>query len=121
MDGRIHLRSDALPCRIGVLEGENERPQPVRFEMRLDFDAGAVARSGALVDTVDYGELFSAARRVLLAGRWELLESLANALLSICLEDPRVRGAEVDVTKIHPPLGEGGGPVTLTLRREAKA
>lgn len=118
----IELRLPTLPCRIGVLEGENERTQPVRVEVRLEVDLERAGQSGRIEDTVDYACVHAAVRRCVLTRRWTLVEALARSILVEVLEvDPRILAAGVRVEKCEPPLGDAAGPVTIHLHRTREA
>lgn len=119
---RIHdtLRIELpdLPCRIGILEGENEVPQPVRVTVTLELDLTAVLASGDLADSVDYAPLHGTLVRRIREEQWTLIEGLAGAIMGEVLAVDRVLAATVEVTKVNPPLGADAGPVTLQFRRE---
>lgn len=117
---RIDIVLPALPCRIGVLPGENDRTQPVRVEMSVEVDLRRAAASGDIEHTLDYGELHGRLRDRVLGGTWTLLEALAGALLDEALDFPRVRVARVMVEKCTPPFPTAIGPVRVHMRREGE-
>ena len=122
MSDQIEIRMPELPCRIGVLDGENTRPQPVVVGLCVELDLEAAGRSGRLDDTLDYAGVHAVVRRRILSERWTLIESLARTLVDDVLgADPRVRAVEVTVEKCRPPLGEASGPVRVRLRRGREA
>jgi dihydroneopterin aldolase len=89
-----------LACRIGVLAHERDRPQRVRLNLDL-----AVAETDQpprrLADVVDYAALVERVRGALSEGHVELVETLAERVAALCLEDPRVRSARVRVEKLQ--------------------
>lgn len=118
----IDIDLPPLPCRIGVLEGENALTQPVVVKVRLEVDLEAAGRSGRLHDTVDYAVVHAAVRHCVLTRRWTLVEALARAILEVILEtDPRILAAAATVQKCEPPLGDAVGPVTIHMRRTREA
>lgn len=116
-EDRIDLEFPELPCRIGVLPGENEHIQPVRVELGVELALDPAARSGHLDDTLDYATLHRRARERILGETWTLLEGLADSLLEVALEDRRVRAASVMVEKCVPPFQTAVGPVRVHMRR----
>lgn len=114
----LRIELPELPCRIGVLEGENETPQPVGATVTIECDLGPVLASGALADTIDYGPLHATLVELIRERTWTLLEGLGGALMEAALRPRGVRAATVEVTKVRPPLGADSGPVTLSFRRE---
>lgn len=114
----LRIELPDLPCRIGVLEGENETPQPVRATVTIEVDLERVFDSGALADTVDYAPLHGSLVRLIRQEQWTLLEGLGAALMREALGTEGVLAATVELVKIRPPLGGATGPVTLCFRRE---
>ena len=107
-----------LPCRIGVLPGEDETPQPVRATVTIELDLDRVLGSGALADSVDYAPLHAALVATICGRRWTLIEVLGAALMQEALRPAGVDAATVRLTKIEPPFPDAVGPVTLEFRRE---
>ena len=114
------LELPTLPCRIGVLPGEAEQPQPVRASVTVELDIDRVLGSGELADSVDYGPLHEALVATICGRRWSLLEGLGGALMEAALRPAGVRAAVVRLTKLEPPFPDAVGPVTLEFRREKR-
>jgi dihydroneopterin aldolase len=100
--GILHLfvHDLVLACRIGVHAHERDRPQRVRLNLDL-----AVAETDQpprrLADVVDYAALVERVRGALSEGHVELVETVAERVAALCLEDPRVRSARVRVEKLQ--------------------
>jgi 7,8-dihydroneopterin aldolase/epimerase/oxygenase len=95
----LFIRDLVLPCRIGVYAHEHGAPQRVR----LNFDLGVQEDQPPeerLERVVDYAELLDRVRGAVAAGHVELVETLAERLAALCLEDPRVRSVRVRVEKL---------------------
>ena len=96
---RLFVRDLVVLCRIGVEEGERRAPQRVRIDLDL-----AVAESPDPLDddparVVCYGEVTRRVRAAATARPVRLVETLAEKLAAVCLEDARVRSARVRVEK----------------------
>jgi dihydroneopterin aldolase len=95
----LFIRDLVLACRIGVREHEHEAPQQVRLNLDLgvreerEFDE-------RLERVVDYSALLERVRALVAAGHVELVETLAERLAELCLEDLRVRSVRVRVEKL---------------------
>ena len=113
----LRIELPELPCRIGILEGENETPQPVKAVVTVELDLGAVLESGDLADSVDYAPLHAVLVHRIRDEQWTLIEGLAGALMEEALAVDGVSAATVELTKVTPPLGPDSGPVTLRFRR----
>ncbi len=88
-----------LACRIGVDPRERQVLQPVR----LNLDLGVVETGpprDELADVVDYAALVERVRGALGQRQVKLVETLAEQIATLCLEDPRVRSARVRVEKL---------------------
>jgi 7,8-dihydroneopterin aldolase/epimerase/oxygenase len=88
----------------GVLAEEQERAQPFQVDLELVVDLAAAGSSDALDDTVDYGALSDAVRRVVADEHHQLLERLAARIAEVCRADARVNGVVVEVRKLEPPI-----------------
>ena len=88
----------------GVLAEEQNRPQPFQVDLELLVDLAPAGTSDALDDTVDYGVLCDAVRRVVADEHYQLLERLAARIADVCREDSRVNGVVVEVRKLQPPI-----------------
>jgi dihydroneopterin aldolase len=89
-----------LACRIGIHPHERDCPQKVRVNLDL-----AVVETGSpprdeLAEVVDYEALVERVRGALSARHVNLVETLAEEVAGLCLEDPRVRSARVRVEKL---------------------
>lgn len=101
----------------GVLEDERRDGQVFRVDLTLGLDTRPAARSDDLHETVDYGSLGAAVRQAIETDPVDLIETLAQRIADLCLEDPRVEWTEVTVHKPHAPIEATFSDVALTIRR----
>src|SRR2546421_11717276 len=104
--------------RHGVYAEERERGQDFVVDVTLELDTGPAARSDDVADTVHYGELAGRLVGVVAGEPVNLIETLADRLLAVCLADPRVAAATVTVHKPQAPIPHEFADVAVTLRRE---
>ncbi len=102
--GEIHIVGLRELGVHGVLPEEQVRAQPFEVDVVMDVDLAAAGASDDLADTVDYGAVADAIRRVVATESYRLLERLAARIGEVCRTDPRVLGVEVTVRKLHPPV-----------------
>ena len=88
----------------GVLAEEQERAQPFQVDLELLVDLAPAGSSDALADTVDYGAICDAVRRVVAEEHYQLLERLAARIADVCRSETRVNGVLVEVRKLEPPV-----------------
>ncbi len=114
----IFIRDLVLSCNIGVYRHERDAPQRVRLNIDLaiaDDTAGATDR---LADTVSYERIVEGARAIVDARHYNLVETLAEALAALCLEDPRVNAARIRVEKLD--VFADTGAVGVEIERPRK-
>jgi 7,8-dihydroneopterin aldolase/epimerase/oxygenase len=89
----ITLRAMRFHALIGILEHERTVPQP----LEVDLTVRCAADAGIL----DYRRLYDLVESVVSSGPIDYLETVADRITRIALEDPRVRQARVAVRKPH--------------------
>lgn len=118
MTDRIALRGLTVRGRHGVYPEERRAGQDFVVDAELEIDTAPAARSDDVADTVHYGELAGSLAGVIAGDPVNLLESLADRLLDVCLADPRVDAATVTVHKPGAPIPLTFTDVAVTVRRE---
>lgn len=117
MSGRIVLTGLRAKGHHGVYDFERAEGQDFVVDVRLDLDLSRAAASDDVADTVHYGELAGRLVAVLTGEPVNLIETLADRLLTVCLADERVTTAEVTVHKPQAPIPHDFTDVAVTLRR----
>lgn len=96
----LFVRDLMLACRIGVHPHEHAAPQRVRVNLDLGVIDQGAPKGDSLAGVVDYAQLVQRVRASVASGHVNLVETLAERLASLCLEDARVRSARVRVEKL---------------------
>ncbi len=92
----------------GALSEERARGQEFIVDVEVEADLTAAGRSDALEDTVDYREVYEAARIVVTGAPRQLLEAVAEEIAGRVLALERAVAVTVRVRKPRAPLP---GPV----------
>ena len=97
---RVFVRDLVMTCSIGVHAHEHVHKQRVRLNLDLDVLEAAEPLEDDLRNVVCYDEIISAVRRIVDTGHVRLIETLAERVAALCLADPRIRTARVQIEKL---------------------
>ncbi|MFC0030719.1 dihydroneopterin aldolase [Micromonospora chaiyaphumensis] len=117
MTDRIELTGLRAHGRHGVYDFERAQGQEFVVDAVLELDLAPAARSDEVTDTVHYGELAEKLVGVVTGEPVNLIETLADRLLAICLAEPLVAAATVTVHKPEAPIPHTFRDVAVTMRR----
>ena len=101
----------------GVLDFERREGQVFKIDLVLGLDTGMAAQSDDLQETVDYGSLVAAVKNAVETDPVDLIETLAQRIATVCLQDKRVQWTEVTVHKPDAPIEATFEDVALTIFR----
>jgi dihydroneopterin aldolase len=105
MTGRIHLKNMAFYGYHGHHPEETTRGQRFLVDVVLTMDMTAAAASDRLSDTIDYGRVYEACRRILEHDRIKLLEALCDRLLTAVMgECEGASRVEITIKKPSAPI-----------------
>ncbi|MCA2215875.1 dihydroneopterin aldolase [Jidongwangia harbinensis] len=121
MTDRITLTGLRARGHHGVYDFERANGQDFVLDVDLELDLSVAAASDDVADTVHYGELAEVLVGIVTGEPVDLLETLADRLVSACLRYDRVAAATVTVHKPQAPIPHAFTDVAVTLRRERDA
>ncbi len=96
---RILISDLLVRCIIGVNEDERREKQDVVINLSISADLAKAGKSDRFEDTVDYRDLKKRILALAENSRFSLVEALAEAVASLCLEHPAVTQVQVRVEK----------------------
>jgi len=114
---RVALRGLRGFGRHGVLPSERATGQPFLVDVDLGLDTRRAAKSDDLTDTVDYGGLADRVVALVEGEPVNLIETLAERIASMCLEDAAVEQVQVTVHKPEAPVSVAFEDVSVTIMR----
>lgn len=117
-EDRIALTGLTVRGHHGVFDFERRDGQDFVIDVVLEVSTVAAASSDDLGDTIHYGELAEGLAAVVGGAPVNLLETLAQQLVEVCLADARVSAATVTVHKPYAPIPLTFADVAVTIRRE---
>jgi dihydroneopterin aldolase len=115
---RLTVKEMKVFAYHGVLDEEKESGQEFLIDMEIDLDE-ASSREDELAATVDYAEVTEAVAAIATGERFNLIETLAEAVLRYLLDLEGVRSASVTVKKPQAPLAVEAAWVGVTVSRSA--
>ena len=98
---RILLNGLIFFGRHGCHAAENELGQKFTVDIELECDLSAACLSDDVNDTINYVDIYNAAKEIMEGEPAKLLESLAQRIADAALEDERVQSAWVRIRKPH--------------------
>jgi 7,8-dihydroneopterin aldolase/epimerase/oxygenase len=113
----ITLRGLRVRGNHGVYDFERAEGQDFLIDVLLELDLSRAAASDDVSDTVHYGELAERLVAITAGEPVNLIETLADRLVTTCLADTRVAAATVTVHKPQAPIPHEFADVAVTLRR----
>lgn len=114
---RIVLTGLRTRGRHGCLPAERELGQEFVIDVVLGLDSGPAAANDDLLRTVDYGALADRLVAVVEGEPVNLIETLAERLAALCLDQPPVEEVEVTVHKPSAPVRHPFTDVAVTIQR----
>jgi dihydroneopterin aldolase len=114
---RMTVRGIEVVGHHGVFDFERREGQVFVVDLVLGLDTRPAAGSDDLRDTVDYGSLVTKVKKAVETDPVDLIETLAQRVAGVCLEDDRVQWTEVTVHKPEAPIEATFKDVALTIFR----
>ena len=113
----IRVKNLRLRTMIGVNEWERTQKQDVVIQIEYQYDADAASRSDAIAEAVDYKAMKQRILADVEQSQFNLLETLAEKVLTLVMRDSRVVRATVEVEKPHALRFADGVSASLTAQR----
>lgn len=96
----VFVRDLIFMASIGIHDHEHDQRQNVRINLDLAVREGDDGLDDNLKNVVCYEGLVNGVQRIVDSGHIGLVETMAEDIAEMCLEDQRVRSARVRVEKL---------------------
>ena len=115
----VFIRDLVLSGSIGVYRHEKENPQRVRINLDLAVFEGTADLADSLRNVVCYETIANGVRSLVASQHVNLVETLAERIAAMCLDDTRVRSVRVRVEKldVFPDAASVGVEIERSSRR----
>ena len=115
----IILKGLRVRARHGATEQERAAGQTFVLDVMARLDLAAAGLSDDLSETLDYGVLAEAIHDRVAGEQWNLIETVAERVADLVLEDPLVARVEVTVHKPEAPIRVPFEDVSVTVVRHS--
>ncbi len=95
----IHIHDLRLQCIVGVYDHERQEKQDIVLGISLGLDLRSAGESDRLENTVDYKKLQEDIMTSVSHSRFQLIESIAEAVASLCLQNDKIDLVKIVVEK----------------------
>ena len=96
----IFIRELRLPAWIGLYKHEKVAQQTIELDVEIGLPGDTVFRSGKVRDTIDYGVVSERIRAILDSERFGLVESLAERIAKLIIDEFKSPKVTVNITKL---------------------
>ena len=111
------IRDLVLPCSIGVHEHERHDTQRVRINLRVEVTDDERPIDDSIANVVSYETIVDGIRAIVAGGHINLVETLADRIVALCLANRRVSSVRVRVEKLDLYPDAGGVGVEVERSR----
>ena len=117
MQDKIYLEALEVPCIIGIFDWERRTRQKVRIDLEIPVDVRRAAHHDRIEDAVDYKKIAKRIIRFVSASRFHLIETLAERLTELLLQEFSLTEVRLRVSK--PGAVRGSKNVGIEIVRKA--
>jgi|SRR5687768_8287422 dihydroneopterin aldolase len=111
----IFIREFRFETLIGIHDWEKQVPQTIELNIEISVASGKAAASNDIRNTIDYGRVISRIRETCRERHFPLLESLAEHLAALLLNEFAAPRVKLSVAKLA--LFAGVKQVGVTVER----
>ena len=97
----VFIHDMVIDCSIGIYTHEKEHEQRVRINLDLAVSEGDQLINDNIRNVISYEDMAKGVEVIIAAGHINLVETLAENIAEMCLQDKRVFSARVRVEKLE--------------------
>ncbi|MEM9451988.1 MAG: dihydroneopterin aldolase [Cyanobacteria bacterium P01_E01_bin.6] len=113
----LHINAIRAYGYTGALPEEQVLGQWFDVSLTLWLDLSVAGQSDRLSDTHDYSTTVPEIQTLIQTSRYQLIESLAEAIAQIVLKDDSLHQVRVQLVKLTPPIPNFSGNITVDITR----
>ena len=116
----VSIRDLRVSTVIGVYDWEREIEQALTFSIDMAADVAGAAKNDDIRDALDYSAVAQAVKAVVIEGRFQLIETAAEAVAQRLIADYGLEWVRVEVIKPIPSEGYAAAITTERGKRRAQ-
>ncbi|MEB3213380.1 MAG: dihydroneopterin aldolase [Leptolyngbyaceae bacterium] len=113
----LHINGIRAYGYTGALPEEQVLGQWFEVNVTLWLDLSKAGQSDRLSDTHDYSRTVPAIQALIQSSHDKLIETLAEAIAQMVLQDPSLHQVRVQLVKLTPPVPNFAGNITVDITR----
>jgi 7,8-dihydroneopterin aldolase/epimerase/oxygenase len=113
----IHINGIRAYGYTGFFPEEQTLGQWFEVDFTVWVDLSQAGQSDDLSHTFDYSQPVTAIQTLIQTAKYKLIEKLASDIADLILAADRVQQVRIRLTKLHPPVPNFDGRVTLEITR----
>jgi 7,8-dihydroneopterin aldolase/epimerase/oxygenase len=110
----VSIRDLRVSAVIGVYDWEREIEQALTFSIDMAADVAKAARNDDIRDALDYSAVGQAVKSVVIEGKFQLIETAAEAVAQRLIADYGLAWVRVELVK---PIPSEGYTAAITIER----
>ena len=110
----VSIRDLRVSTVIGVYDWEREIEQALTFSIDMAADVAKAAKNDDIRDALDYSAVAQAVKAVVIEGKFQLIETAAEAVAQRLVADYGLSWVRVEVVK---PIPSEGYTAVITIER----
>ncbi len=95
----IHIKNLRLKGIIGIYDHERVQEQDIIINLEIHFDGTKAVETDQIEQTIDYDTITQQITKLIRDSKFYLVETLADKLLNLVMQEKRVLKARVEVDK----------------------
>ena len=113
----IKIKNLRLTTIIGIYEWEKTFDREIIINLKITTDFNQSLISDNIESTIDYEEIVKQIKQIVASSKAELVEKLAEEIISAIMTDNRVKKCRLEVDKLKPLADVESFSITLTRKR----
>lgn len=109
----VFIRELRVEAIVGIYPWERRVPQEMVIDVEMAWDTSIAAKSERIEDALDYGAVSMRIRELVVASKFQLLETLAEQTVKTLMQEYSIPWVQFSVYKTQALAGVGGVGISI--------